>query len=56
MEPEELPCILLGNGVSYEGQWLNGVKHGKGKQTWLDRSKYMESLKASEARSSMMFN
>ena len=31
----KLPLIQLGNGA-YEGEWLNGKRHGRGTYTWAD--------------------
>jgi hypothetical protein len=33
--------IDLDNGVSYEGEWLNGQREGQGIQIWADGSKYV---------------
>ena len=30
----------LDSGAVYEGEWLNGVRDGQGKQEWLDGSRY----------------
>ena len=32
--------INLDSGAVYEGEWLNGVRDGQGKQEWLDGSRY----------------
>ena len=34
------PPINLDSGAVYEGEWLNGVRDGQGKQEWLDGSRY----------------
>eukprot|EP00357_Protocruzia_adherens_P000339 CAMPEP_0115019620 /NCGR_PEP_ID=MMETSP0216-20121206/29566_1 /TAXON_ID=223996 /ORGANISM="Protocruzia adherens, Strain Boccale" /LENGTH=149 /DNA_ID=CAMNT_0002391153 /DNA_START=573 /DNA_END=1018 /DNA_ORIENTATION=- len=33
------PPIKLESGAVYEGTWLNGVRHGKGVQVWVDGSR-----------------
>lgn len=37
----KMPKIELDNGVSYEGEWLNGQREGQGIQIWADTSKYV---------------
>ena len=37
---EMRPPINLDSGAVYEGEWLNGVRDGHGKQEWLDGSRY----------------
>ncbi|KAL4507195.1 hypothetical protein ABPG72_001988 [Tetrahymena utriculariae] len=32
--------VRLKNGAEYSAQWKNGLRHGKGKQIWLDGSVY----------------
>lgn len=32
--------IHLDSGAVYEGEWLNNVRDGEGKQEWLDGSRY----------------
>ena len=32
--------VELENGITYEGEWLNGMKHGNGNQIWADGSQY----------------
>jgi hypothetical protein len=32
----KLPLIKFDNGDAYEGEWLNGNKHGHGIYTWAD--------------------
>ena len=32
--------VHLESGAVYEGEWLNGVRDGQGKQEWLDGSRY----------------
>jgi len=34
------PPVNLDSGAIYEGEWLNGVRDGHGKQEWLDGSRY----------------
>ena len=34
------PPMHLDSGAVYEGEWLNGVRDGQGKQEWLDGSRY----------------
>jgi hypothetical protein len=29
-----LPLVELDNGATYEGEWLNGKRHGHGIYTW----------------------
>lgn len=39
-ERKLLPAITLENGAVYIGEWKNGLRDGKGMQTWPDGSKY----------------
>ena len=32
--------IQLDSGAVYDGEWMNGVRDGHGKQEWLDGSRY----------------
>ena len=32
----KLPLVKLADGHTYEGEWLNGKKHGRGIYTWAD--------------------
>lgn len=36
-----LDKIELENGIVYEGEWLNGMRHGQGTQIWVDGSRYV---------------
>lgn len=48
-EPVVLDKIELENGITYEGAWLNGMRHGYGTQVWIDGSKYLGEWKYNEA-------
>ena len=37
---EKRPRQVFPNGVTYEGEWLDGLKDGKGVQVWQDGSLY----------------
>ena len=39
-ERKLLPDVTLANGAIYIGEWKNGMRDGKGKQTWADNSIY----------------
>jgi hypothetical protein len=41
--------IELDNGVSYEGEWLNGEREGQGEQIWADGSRYVGDWKGNQA-------
>ena len=32
--------VQLDSGALYQGEWMNGVRDGQGKQEWLDGSRY----------------
>jgi hypothetical protein len=32
----KLPLVKLDNGDAYEGEWLNGKRHGRGIYTYAD--------------------
>lgn len=40
-DPIHLDKIELENGIIYEGEWLNGMRHGQGTQIWVDGSRYV---------------
>jgi 1-phosphatidylinositol-4-phosphate 5-kinase len=35
-QPLETKSYTYTSGAVYEGQWLGGLRHGKGSMTWLD--------------------
>ena len=37
---DKRPRQVFPNGVSYEGEWLNGLRDGQGIQVWQDGSLY----------------
>ena len=37
----KLPAVQLDNGISYEGEWKDGMREGIGTQIWADGSKYV---------------
>ena len=37
----KLGPVELDNGITYEGEWKNGMREGNGTQTWADGSKYV---------------
>ncbi|CAD8093982.1 unnamed protein product [Paramecium sonneborni] len=40
LEKIKLPMILLKDGATYEGEWIDGKREGYGKQQWPDGSVY----------------
>jgi hypothetical protein len=32
----KLPLVKFDGGNAYEGEWLNGIAHGRGIYTWVD--------------------
>lgn len=45
----KMPRIELENGISYEGEWLNGLREGQGQQIWSDNSRYEGEWKNNKA-------
>lgn len=39
-EVTKLEAVQLDNGITYKGQWKNGMREGQGTQVWADGSKY----------------
>jgi len=37
----KLGLVSLDNGITYQGEWRNGMREGLGTQIWLDGSKYI---------------
>ena len=36
----KLPLVKFDDGNAYEGEWLNGKKHGHGIYTWTEGHRY----------------
>lgn len=45
----KLEKVELDNGITYEGEWLQGMRQGKGKQIWADGSEYEGEWKENQA-------
>ena len=37
----KLAAVELDNGITYEGEWKDGMREGIGTQIWADGSKYV---------------
>jgi hypothetical protein len=38
--PVKKTAVELSGGIKYEGEWMGGLKHGKGVQIWPDGAQY----------------